>query len=185
MKDLDLINFKIAQENEEYIDDDSLKNILNLMNGKGDFHHFLYFIIGLAQRQSRIEDFSKSYDYYLDLITRALKFLNLEGYSEEKDIIVLAILTTIAVPLSQNFFREEPFIKAVQEIVIGKAEKYSATDKDILFICWYTSVIKILKMALVDFHGNNKIIKALADYANNFSERMNNISFENKEVFIS
>ena len=75
MKDLDLINFKIAQENEEYIDDDSLKNILNLMNGKGDFHHFLYFIIGLAQRQSRIEDFSKSYNYYLDLITRALKFL--------------------------------------------------------------------------------------------------------------
>nr|DAT87529.1 MAG TPA: hypothetical protein [Caudoviricetes sp.] len=40
-------------------------------------------------------------------------------------------------------------------------------------------------MALVDFHGNNKIIKTLADYANNFSERMNNISFENKEVFIS
>lgn len=40
-------------------------------------------------------------------------------------------------------------------------------------------------MALVDFHGNNKIIKALADYANNFSERMNNINFEDKEVFIS
>ncbi|CRH59610.1 Uncharacterised protein [Chlamydia trachomatis] len=111
--------------------------------------------------------------------------MNLEGYSEEKDIIVLAILTTIAIPLSQNFFREEQFIKTVQEIIIGKAEKYSAINKDILFICWYTSVIKILKMALVDFHGNNKIIKALADYANNFSERMNNINFEDKEVFIS
>lgn len=185
MQDLNTINFKIALENKDQIDDENLTAFLNSRDGKTNKAHLFNFIAQICTRQNFIDDIQTEYSYFYELINRALKILDLEQYKDGLDIMTLAVISSIATFCGQDLLEDNFFRNKINSVIVKQANKYIDTSYDILFVCWYTCVIKVLKMALANFQKNKDLIKSLADFANENNIRMTNINFENKELMIN
>lgn len=184
MDELNLINLRLALEEEKEISKEDLRNILSSMSGYEPKIWLLNFLSTITIRQSQILDLEQSFNYYKIIISEAIQILNLQEYEPEIDLITFMVVSSIAERLIKNTIINEKFSDIIKNILIEKANNYKTNEDDFLFACWYISVIKSLKILLRDFHANNEVIEKLAILANENSERMEGIAFQGKETLI-
>lgn len=139
----------------------------------------------LTLRQTKIEDFNNTFNYYKKIIETSLDVLEKkEEYQNDISLIAFVPMSAITNRLTKNIITSDAFEDIVNNYLIEKADYYKEHKYDFVFACWYIGVINALKILLRDLHTNADNIEKLANLANKYASRMEGIKFENKGLLI-